>query len=526
MSTSVTEFLESSLSKHRSSLSDIRDALPNRGLCISAQDIRLADDREEECRSFVKVKRNRSCRAFSEDFKEFFGKRNKAGSVSCENLTTTNDMVKKTPRLSMPRLSISASDLRIAELHEVSKKAKRSRSFSLLSDNIMINEILGKRNETEGVLSENSNAAVNVAMGRSRLDLPRLENEYASPSPRRRFSGGQRQQNVPQKDAIKQFSLPTILITPPNSGTKLTMELEVENQLPNNRTNGEITRVGENMEEAVDEEEKKEEKGECKQINVAEEACSKKNGANRLQGEEHKQKLLYKHQDTQEVTSDELSGNENKELRRGERTGDDKITTGVFGKDVEKDKNVLSRKEKQNTETQSQFRKDDDIYYAVASYVANGVSEITVCKGDELKVEAKAPNGWWMVRIGDETGWAPSNFLVAGDEYLNEDYNESQESEVDQDGNGLPHDDDDYHVNGDKHDDHNDDDDDDDDGDDGDNDDSGGDNDGDYDEDNDDNDDDEDDDDDDDDGEFHKMHWIMHLQDSRVITTSKVSFRS
>ena len=166
--------------------------------------------------------------------------------------------------------------------------------------------------------------------------------------------------------------------------------------------------------------------------------------------------------------------------------------------------NVLADKEQQNSEVKRSFQTDGDIYYVIATCEASGAGEMALKQGDLVSVQAKTASGWWMVRSAYQSGWAPSNFLVAAEVYEKESIHQSQQSEADQDHNGLPchHDDDDKENDDDVYDGHSDYDDDGDDGDDDDDD-------GDYDDDRDDNDDDDDDygdgdyDDDDDERECH-----------------------
>ena len=51
------------------------------------------------------------------------------------------------------------------------------------------------------------------------------------------------------------------------------------------------------------------------------------------------------------------------------------------------------------------------IYHAIAMYQATSDDTIDLYEGDEVQVIRKSRGGWWYVRIDDEEGWAPSNFL-------------------------------------------------------------------------------------------------------------------
>lgn len=53
-------------------------------------------------------------------------------------------------------------------------------------------------------------------------------------------------------------------------------------------------------------------------------------------------------------------------------------------------------------------------YFALANYEADGDMEVSFCEGEEVKLLRKADNGWWLVKVGNEKGWAPSNFLEPG----------------------------------------------------------------------------------------------------------------
>lgn len=50
-------------------------------------------------------------------------------------------------------------------------------------------------------------------------------------------------------------------------------------------------------------------------------------------------------------------------------------------------------------------------YQAIASYRASTDDTIDLYEGDKVQVIRKSRGGWWFVKIDDEEGWAPSNFL-------------------------------------------------------------------------------------------------------------------
>ena len=463
LSSSTTEsFDEGRLSNRRSTFSDIREALPNRGLSISTQDLRLADEQENP----TKPKRGRSFSLLSE----------------------ASDVIKKKFSTYLPTNFTSATEVRAAELqkedHLTSGKPNRKRSYSLSWEQ-------GSR--IDSMLSENTNTTVNdvVAFGTS-LNLPSFTETNSSRGPWKR-GNSVRQNSMP--------NLPTICITPARSYTdlsKLATECEEQNHIPNSLTNDDSFEI--NNKEA--EKEKKVEKTEDEKH---------LKGANELQQEENNlsqqvdtcQEIQEQDKGRDGIFSDKADQQQEKsdeeEPSRQERnydlSGQDERSVEDAQKKTLED-NVLADKEQQNSE----FQTDGDIYYVIATYEASGVSEMTLNQGDQVSVEAKTASGWWMVRSDYQSGWAPSNFLVAAEVYEKESIHQSQQSEADQDQNGLlcHHDDDDEEKDDDVYDGHGDYDDDSDDDDDG--------NDGDYDDDDDgdyadDRDHDGDDDDDDDYGD-------------------------
>ena len=51
-------------------------------------------------------------------------------------------------------------------------------------------------------------------------------------------------------------------------------------------------------------------------------------------------------------------------------------------------------------------------YQAIASYQASTDDTIDLYEGDKVQVIRKSRGGWWLVKIDDEEGWAPSNYLA------------------------------------------------------------------------------------------------------------------
>ena len=51
------------------------------------------------------------------------------------------------------------------------------------------------------------------------------------------------------------------------------------------------------------------------------------------------------------------------------------------------------------------------MYQAIAMYQATTDDTIDLYEGDQVQVIRKSRGGWWYVKIDDEEGWTPSNFL-------------------------------------------------------------------------------------------------------------------
>ncbi|XP_032227901.2 SH3 and PX domain-containing protein 2B [Nematostella vectensis] len=51
------------------------------------------------------------------------------------------------------------------------------------------------------------------------------------------------------------------------------------------------------------------------------------------------------------------------------------------------------------------------VYVALASYHDEDDDAISFDEGDEMEVVQQDDSGWWLVKIADKSGWAPSNFL-------------------------------------------------------------------------------------------------------------------
>ena len=465
LSPSTTEsFDEERLSTRRSTFSDIREALPNRGLSISMQDLRLADEQEKP----TEPKRSRSFSILSE----------------------ASDAIRKKFSTYLPTHSTSATDVRAAELqkedHLISGKPKRKRSYSLSWEQ---GSRIGKTNATVNDVS---------AFGTS-LNLPSFTETNSSPSLKKR-GNSVRQNSMP--------NLPIIRITPPGSDaeeSKLSTDCEEQNHIPNSSTNYDSFEINNNKTEKEKKVQKKEDENHLKGAN---ELQQEKNNLSQpvdtcqeIQEQENGDGIISDKADQQQEKSDEEEPS--RQERNDDLSGKDKRSVEDAQKKTLED-NVLADKEQQNSEVKKSFQTDGDIYYVIATCEASGFGEMTLKQGDVVSVQAKTASGWWMVRSDYQSGWAPSNFLVAAEVYEKESIHQSQQSEADQDHNGLPchHDDDDEENDDDVYDGHGDYDEDGDDDDDGD-----ADDDGDYDDDRDYNYDDDDDYgdgdyDDDDDGVF------------------------
>lgn len=54
----------------------------------------------------------------------------------------------------------------------------------------------------------------------------------------------------------------------------------------------------------------------------------------------------------------------------------------------------------------------DRSYKASSRYIAESEGEVSFEKGVDIEVLEKHESGWWLVHIGDEEGWAPSNHIA------------------------------------------------------------------------------------------------------------------
>lgn len=109
------------------SVGDLRDALPNRGLSTSELDLRLAHRREEERQIAAETLRQNRSFSFSDNVKEFFGKKNVSENLSSEDVQTSVKM-SSSPLLRLRALSKSLDFSRL-----IASKLKPSVSKSLVN---------------------------------------------------------------------------------------------------------------------------------------------------------------------------------------------------------------------------------------------------------------------------------------------------------------------------------------------------------------------------------------------------------
>ncbi|PFX21799.1 SH3 and PX domain-containing protein 2A-like isoform X2 [Stylophora pistillata] len=71
-----------------------------------------------------------------------------------------------------------------------------------------------------------------------------------------------------------------------------------------------------------------------------------------------------------------------------------------------------SRPAKPNPPKKAQHRDTKTVYVAMAAYADEGDQDcISFKEGDRMEVLEMDEGGWWLVKIGGKSGWAPSNFL-------------------------------------------------------------------------------------------------------------------
>lgn len=62
--------------------------------------------------------------------------------------------------------------------------------------------------------------------------------------------------------------------------------------------------------------------------------------------------------------------------------------------------------------TQKSSKSTDRLYKASSVYIAESEGEVSFEKGVNVDVIEKHESGWWLVQVGNEEGWAPSNHIV------------------------------------------------------------------------------------------------------------------
>jgi hypothetical protein len=50
-------------------------------------------------------------------------------------------------------------------------------------------------------------------------------------------------------------------------------------------------------------------------------------------------------------------------------------------------------------------------YYVIADYSDNMNDTLDIKAGERIEVTKRDEGGWWLAKIGNRTGWVPSNYL-------------------------------------------------------------------------------------------------------------------
>ena len=436
MFSSAEKFRETRASNRRSmSYNDIRDVLPNRGLYISEQDLRVADLQEKgSCK-----KQSRSLSFTSVGLKEFANKKKAEGQL-CKSLTSLNFSKSSTQ---------SELDFLKAEV-KGEKHRPRSPSFSFFSRNIK--DLSGKEKRAESVaagISDIVDATNNIA---SFLELP-TRPLVSSPVVRRRCSAlspVQKLQNESYEEPSMKFTLPKICITPSHSDTE---DVPVTSCMQGDeKCQTLVDFFSENSVSQVDSGDEKrndtpDEEFRNKRL-LELEACENMKKHNKHHSTE-KQEQVSKRSVIQEVKAEEPFENfceirDQKKGIHGMKLNNRKEGIDVVGqrrstaddeRDMEtpKQAEMFLLNEARNSASKGSLQANHITHYAVSRYEARESWEITLYKGDEVQVEKKARNGWWLVRVNEVVGWAPSNFLAdVTSTYENEDSPVNDESGVNQ----------------------------------------------------------------------------------------------
>lgn len=81
---------------------------------------------------------------------------------------------------------------------------------------------------------------------------------------------------------------------------------------------------------------------------------------------------------------------------------------------VNKKPTVSGKPARPNPPKTGQQQNAKTVYVAVAAYTDDGDKEcISFKEGDRMEVLEMDEGGWWLVKIGAKSGWAPSNYLQA-----------------------------------------------------------------------------------------------------------------
>lgn len=68
--------------------------------------------------------------------------------------------------------------------------------------------------------------------------------------------------------------------------------------------------------------------------------------------------------------------------------------------------------EANKVEVEPKKEEEESIYVALRNFKTDDEgSNLTLTKGQRLTVIEKSPNGWWLVKVGDDEGWIPSTFV-------------------------------------------------------------------------------------------------------------------
>lgn len=331
-------------------------------------------------------------------------------------------------------LSLSELDLEIACKKEKERleldQLRRNRSFSSSSNSKKANKSktpLGKGFSEEKDAAKNTPPEILVALSPifprlGELSKRRLSGVSDTTS---RSSKAESSESLP---GLKPFlgSKPLIFFTPPVSDTEEPLVSQSSNLAENESSEGSglpnISSVLLRQGKEITEDRKLEER-QISQTNEEETEVSHvttKWFQEQLQQENHRQREQLQHSEENRDTNEE-----------------EKRQRLVY--------KVPLKKKQEPFRTYNSSETDDATYYAVATYEASGIGEVTGWEGDKVEVLAEDSSGWWMVRIDDRVGWFPSNFLLPAEqpEEEEEDGQHSVKSDVDKENDDGDEDEDD-----------------------------------------------------------------------------------